>query len=184
MHALDLLRVSRLFNPTTRFYLLADLGVVEKNAYHQGQLAKLNLQIRNSTGLRGPGSRAAQYDALHYQNANELHPPEMLSRFCEMADLAKAEGLERILTVDADQGLFTDVYKAFQLYQEDIVTPCYQCSQIVLWSTKALDAYCDGLLTFWRLNETDRQELFTKYRTERDFNDMHFLDIFIKGKTR
>ena len=33
----------------------------------------------------------------------------MLSRFCEIADLARAEGLRRLLILDADAGLFSDV---------------------------------------------------------------------------
>jgi hypothetical protein len=114
----------------------------------------------------------------------------MFSRFCLWADLAKDEGLERVLAVDSDIALFDDVQKVFAPFQEDVVTPCSTCSQISLWNAKALDMFCDSMLAFLTLPPGQVFDLLLKYHAIRapheggpphlHFTDMDFLRIFLE----
>jgi hypothetical protein len=133
--------MSRLLSPNGSFYLLVDRNVVD--AYYSNALRNLNVHIRYREHYR---ERAAKYERLH---RHMRHPPEMLSRFCELADLAKRESFSRVLSLDADVALLDDVDSLFRDVIEDLVTPCDTCSQVVLWRPSALDRFCDGLLRFW-----------------------------------
>mmetsp|Transcript_42056 Transcript_42056/g.110747 ORF Transcript_42056/g.110747 Transcript_42056/m.110747 type:complete len:427 (-) Transcript_42056:300-1580(-) len=179
----NLMRISRLLNPSASFYLVTDRRLVVHNAYYASVLQNLSIHVRFRDQLRSrPGSRAARYEEDHRNvslHSPQHHPPEMLSRFCEVADLARDEGFHRLLILDSDSGLFANVERAFMPYREDVVTPCDMCSQNTLWTTTALQRYCDGLVTFWRQDPKTIKRLFKTFRVQDGFNDMDYLAMFI-----
>jgi hypothetical protein len=183
--SLDLLRITRLFNPVsqTKFFVLLDEDYLEKEPYYAQQLHRAQVELRPRSQYRQVGSRALAYEALHVKFGVH-HSAQMESRFCEWADLAKAEGLDRVITIDSDVALYDDVDAIFKAFPEDIVTPCAACSQIVLWNTKALSNYCDGLIEFFLQPSDQLFKMSVKYQLVRcsggdDFNDMTFLKIYL-----
>ena len=174
----DIKRMSRLVSPNSSFYLLADRSAID--AYYSNALRELNVRVRYREHYR---ERASKYERMHANTKRMRHPAEMLSRFCELADLAKRENFSRVLSLDVDVALFDDADSIFSSFVEGVVTPCDTCSQVVLhvWRPTALDQFCDGLLRFWEDRALVRQ-LFgnTTWVFNRfDFNDMDFLRIFL-----
>ena len=191
-HALDLKRISRLLNPSLRFHLVSDEPLVNGNAYYAAALRQMNVSVHFRRALRtrhrkgNTPSRATRYEELHRNET--LHPPqrhqaEMLSRFCEIADLAADEGLKRVLILDADAGLFADARRAFRPFLDvDVVAPCSTCSQDTLWSVRALDRFCDGLVGFWHQSPAVINRLFRKFGVSNKFNDMDYLSMFVASR--
>lgn len=179
----NLMRISRLSNPKASFYLVTDRHLVVQNAYYASVLRNLSIHIRFRDELRSrPSSRAVRYEKDHRNvslHSLQRHAPEMLSRFCEIADLARDEGFQRLLLLDSDSGLFANIRRAFMPYTEDVVTPCDMCSQNTLWTVSALQRYCDGLVTFWRQDPGAIRRLFKKFNVKDRFNDMDYLAMFI-----
>lgn len=184
---LELMRIARLANPRLPMYLITERKLLERNPFYAASLSRMRFRVRLRERIRArPNSRALRYEADH-ENAT-LHPPQnhpsvMLSRFCEIADVAADEGLARLLILDADAGVFGDVGHAFARFPEEVVAPCAACSQDALWSVAALQAYCDGLVGFWRQPPATIARLFRKHHVDSTFNDMDFLAMFVAKRS-
>ena len=71
---------------------------------------------------------------------------------------------------------FSDIQASLRPFTEDIVTPNSASSQLVLWSRRALDKYCQQLVNLWEGDPYRFGKLLEKYHIIRDrngsFNDM------------
>mmetsp|Transcript_6401 Transcript_6401/g.12810 ORF Transcript_6401/g.12810 Transcript_6401/m.12810 type:complete len:288 (+) Transcript_6401:313-1176(+) len=176
------MRITAAFNQADGVHLLTSRWRVQNNTFLNEQLARAKVHVVDRDQFRQPGSRAAQYFSLHVGNGQK-HPAEMESRFCELADLAKAQRWAGVLTLDSDEVLFSNANDLLRGFTEDVLTPCDECSQVVRWRTSALDRFCDALLDYWTHTPQERKRLdaFATPTSERLFNDMQFLAIFLKS---
>ena len=173
--SLDLLRITRKYNPTIKIYLMAEIKALESHPYYKKSLHGLGVIILDRSRYVGNFSRSDVYTKAHLA-AGHHWQPDMMSRFCEVSDAVHDLKLSRIFVVDSDVGIFRDIEHTFQHYDEDIVTPCDWCSQVALYSDRALSKFCDAHIEFL---EADRNEALRSSVSE--FNDMIMLRLFLRG---
>ena len=116
------LLVSRLYNPDLRIATLVDrAAAVEAHPTVGPALRAANIRVVPMDNYTQPGSRTAQMTADgpgFYQRYNEKFKPDVvpgpariseitnyLSQFCTQSDLANADGVDYVLTMDADSML-------------------------------------------------------------------------------
>ena len=181
-HSLDAMRITAAFNQADGVHLLTPIWRLQNNTFLSQQLARANVHVVDRDQFRQPGSRAERYFSLHVGNGQK-HPAEMEGRFCELADLAKAQRWDGILTLDSDEVLFSNANDLLRGFTEDVLAPCDECSQVVRWRTSALDRFCDALLEYWTHTPQERKRVnaFAEKNSEVYFNDMQFLAIFVKS---
>jgi hypothetical protein len=177
------LNITRIFNPTLPIYAITTEEVLQNSS-----TVKILLEQRVNLRLAEPylknGSRAHQYK-VNRDRANATHPLISLAqRFCLYADMAKVQGHQRVLTLDADQTLFTNVHSRHlfpHTMQYDVVAPTERCAQMVLWnSLEALDSFCDFLVGVWLGDGKLWEGHLWVGPTWKDQSDMEALDVFIQ----
>lgn len=177
--SLDLLHMTRTANPhADMLLLLQSQQVLDSNPAYAKRLQEIGVSVHFRENLTSPGSRSAKYARLHAA-ANFQGMPDMESRFCEWADLALLYKLDRVLTLDSDAAAFEDVNQVFLNYTEDIISPCSQCSQVVLWRTSALSHFCDAYIEYVSDLLGGNNTFHQFYGTGTYFNDMAFLNIYV-----
>ena len=147
--SIDLLRLTRSANAHAKmFVVLEGKHILDTYPDYARQLNEIHVSVHYQVDLAGPSSRSNLYAKLHAAANHSDHPPDMETRYCEWADLALMHNLDRVLTLDADVAVFQDVDEVFHNYTEDIISPCSQCSQVVLWKTSALSHHCDAYIEY------------------------------------
>lgn len=172
--SLDLLRLTRLHNPTLEMYLMLETNYLDAHEYYRASINSLNIHIVPRKQYSGELSRSAQYIRAHTDLGYHWQP-DMMSRFCEVSDAVLALGLRRVLVMDSDVGLFTNINDQLKGYKEDVVTPCDWCSQIALYTSSALSNFCDAHIEFLLHEENAALRESTPA-----FNDMLMLSFFLK----
>ena len=154
-----------------------------QNAYLNRSLRSAGVRVVDRYPFKRRGSRAAAFIDSHIKH-KQMHPPEMMSRFCEVADFAKQRRWPGVMTLDSDEILFTNVNRRLRAYRQDVVTPCDECSQMVRWRTGALDHYCNSLLAYWNNHTEETRSWLRTFASPyklTSFNDMQFLAMFLKS---
>lgn len=182
--AYDLLRITRHYNPDLDIFVMSQITPSQAGELQRSPLA----QWRAVEPFDGPDSRAARI----YSSQKKIqaggepgHDPRIFQRFCWWADLAKAEGHTRVLTMDSDLALTSNIHESLANFTANVWTPRSWASQFVLWDVKALDAFCNFTADFLALPPAQRQAFYVKAYKQKHkqthwyMSDMHLLERWL-----
>lgn len=202
------LLISRLYNPHIPFVAIVnrkselDASTVAEHFKAAGiQMVEEQAYLRN-------GSRAAELESLAPQLLSRVqqalcpdktkhpcgkpvmvHHITMFTRFCMQADLANELDVDYMLVMDADVVLLDNVMSVMlELMQEtQVLVHVEFSSQYIIFSRKALNAFCDSMLEHIKMPEEEANDIFHAgglyLHKVMGFKwcDMHFLAAFLRA---
>lgn len=98
---------------------------------------------------------------------HSIDESDMYMRFCYIAQVAAAQGIERLFATDSDVVFTSEADVLARNYPYDLVSPLDTGSQFVLGKTVVIQEWCEYMSDFFHRPLEDLKDWAMKYGTER-----------------
>lgn len=176
----DVARLTRLYNPFNAMYLMTPLRDIDPRHYFH--LASLRISVRQIWHYNAPGTGTHELEQVSRTGFDgkrwDHHSLRNTQRWCLGATVAEVEGHDRILVMDQDVILLTNIDSLLERFNADIVSVRDYTSQFVYASKYGLQQLCQFSIDMFKGKHGKLEDHLKHFNQEWSLHDMHIMELF------